>query len=97
MSVKLVGPGEKLDWAFDWATNVLDSENGETISSHAWTLYDGPSSTSDVAITGGTTATVFVPDGLVPGKVYRLDCSVLTSAGRKYQGGYTLRCGHKSR
>lgn len=89
-NVYLVRPSEVLTWAFDWATNWLPS--GDSISTYAWTIYDGPSQASGVTLSGASSATVTVPASLTSGKVYHLKTIITTADGLTGERDIVMRC-----
>lgn len=77
-----------LDYAFDWATNWLDSDNSETISSHTITTETGLTKVSDSESAG--VVTVWLSGGTA-GKNYTVACKIVTSAGRTDERSITIQ------
>ena len=82
-------PIEVLDWTIDYVPRGLGTD---TISTSAWA-----SSSSDITITSpaptntSTTATVWVTGG-IPGNIYKITNTVITSAGRTMQETIFYTC-----
>ena len=92
----LKNPASKLDYTFDWASQIL--VGGEQISSDlGWTV------TPDKAATGGltvvlasntTTTTTAILGGGKPGEAYLVASQIQTTNGRNVRRSLTIRIGN---
>lgn len=84
MSTFVKDPEAVLDYVFDWASWL---DTGETISSHTITVPAGLTLNSSAVASGLVTA--WLSGGDV-GATYRVECKVVTSAGRTDERSITI-------
>jgi len=80
-------PTELLDWTINWATRGLGND---TIASSAWALSSTDSTLGSHSQTTTTTTTWLT--GGIPGNVYTITNTIVTSGGREMQETVSYIC-----
>lgn len=76
------GPGESLDFKFDWGTGHAPYlEPGETIAAYTITASPGITVTEDQLVDAGRAVVVWLAGGTV-GQTYTVLCSITTNVSR---------------
>lgn len=92
MAYVLADPSSKLNFSHDWETLGWLAD-GDSISSRQWsiTMHEGGGSPNAPVLFGDTDDIVYV-SGMLPGYIYHLTESVVTSAGIEDQRSIVIRC-----
>jgi hypothetical protein len=79
-------PGEKKDYAIDWAAHLATSE---TISTSTWVVQTGITQTTPAPSNTTTTTTIWLSGG-TEGTEYRITNHVVTNQGREFERSFTV-------
>ena len=95
MAYLLIGPGETLDFSFDWTNELESGSPHDTIGSSDWSIAPRHGSPSTPSLVDrehiGAISAVTVADAMV-GTIYRLTNRVTTAQGLIFERSITVRC-----